>query len=53
MQDVGTFLDRNKTFNNNFTRKSIISKCFEGKTRPIIFDVGSHHGESLKFFISE
>lgn len=50
MQDVGTFLDRNKTFSKNFTRKTIISKCFEGKIYPIILDIGSHHGESLKFF---
>jgi len=50
MRDVGTFSDRNKAFNEKFSREIIIAKCFEKILCPMIFDVGSHHGESLGFF---
>jgi FkbM family methyltransferase len=51
MRDVGTFLDRNQAFSRNFSREVIITQCVEKKSCAVIFDVGSHHGESLEFFV--
>ena len=50
MRSVGTFLDRNQTFNSKFSREIIITQCVEKKSCAVIFDVGAHHGESLEFF---
>ena len=49
MKNVGSFQKRNDAFAKKYNREIIISETIKKKI-PVIFDVGSHFGESYKLF---
>jgi FkbM family methyltransferase len=51
MKDVGEFEKRNKEFDLKFSREIIIKKSVQSD-KPIIFDIGAHHGESIDYLTS-
>ena len=50
MKDVGEFDKRNEAFSKKFNRDKIIQNSITS-TKPIIFDVGAHHGESIDYLV--
>ena len=48
MKNVGEAQNRNKTFQEKFSREKIIASTLQ-KENPIILDVGAHHGESVVY----
>lgn len=50
MKDVGEFDKRNEEFSKKFNRDTIIQNSITSD-KPIIFDVGAHHGESIEYLV--
>jgi FkbM family methyltransferase len=48
MKNVGDAGLRNDEFKKNFSRDRIIQSCVKND-KPIIFDIGAHHGQSIKY----
>ncbi len=48
MKNVGDSSLRNNEFDKNFSRDKIIQSCVNSK-KPIIFDIGAHCGQSIKY----
>lgn len=49
MENVGQSKVRNKNYKFLFDRKRLIQNLVANKY-PVIFDIGAHHGESIKYF---
>ena len=48
MKNVGDSTNRNSEFEEKFSRDSIIQSCVNND-EPIIFDIGAHHGQSIRY----
>ena len=48
MKNVGDSGLRNDEFNESFSRDKIIQSCVKSE-KPVIFDIGAHHGQSIKY----
>lgn len=48
MKNVGDSGPRNDEFEKRFSRDRIIQSCVKNE-KPIIFDIGAHHGQSIKY----
>ena len=48
MKSVGEFEQRNDEFDKKFNRDLIIQSCVKNE-KPLIFDIGAHHGQSIKY----
>ena len=48
MKNVGDSGIRNNEFDKKFNRDKIIQSCVKSK-QPVIFDIGAHHGQSVKY----
>jgi len=51
MKNVGESVKRNKQFQKKFTRDKVLKRLITSK-RPIIFDIGAHIGQSVKYLKS-